>query len=211
MNGEELRESRELLGLSQDAMAAELGLTPAIVTAWEQDALRIPRKYADAIRWHRYVRERDLALAASGLPACGWVSRFEGQPPARSAPEERKRLQLFVSHLESCPTCQARRAFVQERFPDPPSPPVPGLVRFANAAQAWLRRFPPWSRGAVAGATIVGALTLLRIALFLPPTIARAGDWSTPVLTAVGELIGGLVFGALIGAVWAAIMRRRRA
>lgn len=211
MSGDEMRESRELLGLSHDGLAAELGLTPAIVVAWERNKLRIPRRFAELVRWRRYIHERETALASSGLPLCGWVQRFEAQPPVRSTPEERKRLQQFLAHADACPTCQARRAFVQERFPDPPSPPLPGWVRFVNGAQARLRRFPTWSRPAIAGAAIVGALTILRIALLLPAAIGKAGQWSTPLLTALGELIGGLFFGAVIGAVWGAVVRRRRA
>ena len=213
MTSDELLAARGALGFSHDAMAAELGLTPAIVRAWERGSLAIPRVYADAVQWRVYVHARDVALAESGIAPCQWVERFEAQPPARSSAEERRRLQTFVAHAEGCSLCRARHAFVRERFPVPPEPPLPAWLRFLSAAQARLRRLPEWARPAVTGALVFGAMTLIRILLVFPSPSRVGGSWATTAITLVGAILAALVIGAAVGALWGVVRRflaRRR-
>ena len=207
MTSEELLVARGALGFSHDALAAELGLTPAIVRAWERGKLAIPRAYADAVRWRLYVHERDRALAASGIASCQWVERFEAQPPARSTAEERRRLQTFVGHAEGCPMCVARHAFVREHFPDPPEPPLPAWIRFVSTAQARLRRLPEWARPAVTGALVFAALTLVRILLVFPSPSRIGGGWGSAAVTVFGALAAALLIGAAVGAAWGFVRR----
>lgn len=207
MTAEELLAARGSLGLSQEGMAAELGLTPAIVRAWERGRLAVPRMYAEVVRWRVYVHERDRALAGSGIPSCPWVDRFEAQPPARSTAEERRRLQAFVTHAEGCATCRARHAFVRDRFPEPPEPPLPTWVRFFTGLQTRLRRLPEWARPAATGALVFAALTLVRIILVLPAANGAAGGWRVATLTALASLGAALVIGAVAGALWGVVRR----
>ena len=207
MTSEELLAARGALGLSQEAMAAELGLTPAIVRAWERGGLAVPRAYAEAVRWRLYVHERERALAESGIPPCPWVDRFEAQPPARSTADERRRLQAFVTHAEGCPTCRARHAFVRDHFPEPPDPPLPTWVRFVSGAQTRLRRLPQWARPAATGALLFAALTLVRVIVELPAAGSAPGGWGVATLTALGAVGAALVIGGVVGALWGLVRR----
>ena len=85
MTAEDLTRARTVLGLSPGELAAEIGLTEPVVRAWEDGSLRIPQQYAIQIVWRAAVAERQAALASSGLPECGWVTRWMDSAPPPGA------------------------------------------------------------------------------------------------------------------------------
>jgi DNA-binding transcriptional regulator YiaG len=50
MKSDEGVAARKTLGLTQEALAAELGLTPSVIAAWEVGTVRIPRRFEDQLR-----------------------------------------------------------------------------------------------------------------------------------------------------------------
>src|SRR3954468_3156693 len=86
MNATEFVHARERLGISGTALAYELGLTPHVVAAFEDGSVKVPETMAKEIQWRVAAMERHEALAASGLPSCSWLERWEETPvPTRSA------------------------------------------------------------------------------------------------------------------------------
>lgn len=187
----ELTAMRERLGLDATQLAAELDLTPAVIQAWESGRVRVPRRTAELLRWRVGLLDRQEALAASGLPECGWVRRWASEPPPRAAGGRRERERLLQLHASACPTCIARAAFLRERFPPLPAPPLFGI----NRALVWLLRRPAWLRPAILGAVLVGGMQAVRE---LP--IAAAGD-VRGALQALAVVVLSAVAGAYVGAV----------
>jgi transcriptional regulator with XRE-family HTH domain len=140
MTPEEFRAARERLGLSDDALAAELGVTPHVVRAWSEGRATITRRHAQTILWRAAWAEREAAFAASGPPACPWMERNATETPQRLEDFHRyhKRLE---EHSVHCEICQARERFsreLDERLGPMPDPPSPGWMR----AFEWLERLP---------------------------------------------------------------------
>ncbi len=148
MSPEELIATRLRLGLTPDAMAAELNLTPAVVNAWERGRIQPARRVVQWLTWRAGMLDRDAALAASGLPECADLhalharSRTEDESPR----ERRTRMDAVLAHLGQCPACIARRRYIEERFPPMPRPPMAASVRILvwvfdrmTRARAWVR------------------------------------------------------------------------
>ena len=72
--------AQRLLGLTDDELAGELGVTPAVVRAWATGRIGIPRSYARDIAFRAALAERRTALKASGLPECPWMLADERTP-----------------------------------------------------------------------------------------------------------------------------------
>lgn len=203
IGGEALVRARELLGLTVDQLAAELGVTPHVFEAWERGALTVPPRYRQVIAYRVAIAERDAALAASGLPECPWFSEWERTevPAARSA--WARHMQLARQHAAFCPTCRAREQFLHDRFPPLPTPPVPHWVVLVRRFNAWLQHYPDWLRPAIVGALALGGLTLVRV-IFSARELVRGGDALLGGATAVAF---GTVAGAVAGAVYGVLRR----
>lgn len=146
---EELTSTRRRLGLTPDALAAELNLTPAVVTAWERGRIQPTQRVVQWLTWRAGMLDRDAALATSGLPECDDLHALHlglGATPETAA-ARRSRMDAVMAHLARCPTCVARRRYIEERFPPMPRPPMAASVRaliwafdtFARA-RAWVRK-----------------------------------------------------------------------
>ena len=200
MNSTELLTARQRLGLTPDQLAAELGIPPHAYRACEEGRATLPRHQAQMVTYRVAEAERDAALAASGLPECGWIADWDRRAPRADATPEAtvRHLDEAQAHAGSCPTCQAREQFVRERFPEMPAPPVPGWVRVVGAAGDWLRARPAWARPALVGAAALAAMTLVRVLLLL---LAAGPDRrvlfmavvAVPLAAAAGA-VGGLVY-----------------
>jgi len=140
---EELLAGRQRLGLSPEALAAELNLTPGVVLAWESGRIRPSRRAERWLSWRGAMLDRDAALAASGLPECGALREIVAG--MQTGPRT-QRGEVVLAHMSTCETCLARKRFLAERFPPLPPPPLPPLLvalvwahRTAERAWRWLR------------------------------------------------------------------------
>jgi len=145
---EELTSTRRRLGLSPDALAAELNLTPAVVTAWERGRIKPTQRVVQWLTWRAGMLDRDAALASSGLAECADLHALHTNVGAttETGAARRARMDTVLAHLAQCPTCVARRHYIEERFPPMPRPPMAPSVKaliwafdaFARA-RAWVR------------------------------------------------------------------------
>jgi DNA-binding XRE family transcriptional regulator len=202
----DLAAARATLGLSVDQMASELGVTPHVVEAWESGRLAVPRKHAQHLAYRLAVAERERALAASGLAECAWLTAWE----AAEVPHDRRLWEKHMlegqKHLASCAVCNAREQYLRERFGPLPVPPMPAWVGVVQRVSAWLERRPVWARPAIVGATLVAAMTLVRVLLSLPLIIREPRN----VVPALEALLFGAAIGGAVGAIVGVIRRRLR-
>ncbi|MDF1505860.1 hypothetical protein PYV61_23105, partial [Roseisolibacter sp. H3M3-2] len=79
MTGAELAAARARLGLTPDAMAAELRVPPHAYAACEAGRATLTRGPRERLVWRLSVVARQAALAASGLPECAWVAAWDAR------------------------------------------------------------------------------------------------------------------------------------
>ena len=173
MSAAELIRARETLGYSANTLAADLGLPPAVVAAWEDGRDRVPRHIARDLRWRAAVTARHQAIDASGLPQCEWVTTFEARPQPQRAKALTAHLGELLKHSEGCPACLARAAFADEHCPPLPPQPMPLWVVAVGKIGTFQDRLPTWARPAVTGGLAFGAYSVFRTVLFLPQIIAQ--------------------------------------
>lgn len=193
MTASELCAAQEKLGLSNEALAAELAVTPHVVDAWRAGSLAVPKKLAEELRWRAAIAERQAAVEASGLPACAWVREWEGRAVPTGLDAVEKHFKSLTTHSGSCATCIARDRYVEERFG--PLPPPPSLGGFMGTVFLLLEKVPAWGRPAAAGAAILGAIVSLRLLFALPSA------WSEParLVEALIALVAAMGAGAAGG------------
>ena len=136
MRPAEFLAARERLGLSDDALAPELGVPPRVVRAWAAGAVAVPRRYARTLAWRAALAEQDAALAASGLPACEWAASWQAAPLPFGTKRQLAHFESLERHVRACPTCTAREQHARERLPPLPEPPLIGVA----AVLEWLLR-----------------------------------------------------------------------
>jgi hypothetical protein len=192
MSADELIRARATLGFSADTLAADLGLPPAIIAAWEDGRDRVPRHIAKHLRWLAAITERQQAIEASGLPECVWVEAFEARPEAKSMDARTKQLEELLAHSESCPACLARTAYANEHCPPLPPQPMPlWAVAFGHIG-ALQHRLPVWARPAVSVGLVFGAYSVVRAIFWIPRIVAQ------PKVGLIA--IGGIALSTSIGA-----------
>jgi hypothetical protein len=193
MTGAELRAARTTLGLTEDQMAADLGITPHSYRACENGETTLPNRQARIVTYRVAVVERRAALATSGLPECEWNARWHSEPAPKKVDALTKHVEALSTHMASCPTCQVRERFIQERFPAMPRPPLPFWMEMVGRFNEWVQKRPPWLRPVANGAAVLGVLTLFRAILILPAAARR------PVLLV--QALGAVLLAAAAGAV----------
>ena len=199
MTGAEARQVRETLGLTQDEMAASFGMTPAVVAGWEDGRVKVPRHVRATLQWTAAQIERRDALAASGLPICDWIQAFEKEAEPRGGGQQRERQARLNAHMESCPICKARVAYIAERFPPMPRPPVAGWLAIALPIYERIRRLPQWAQPPAIGALVCLAYSLIKLVFALPQLVAGGLSALLPVLAAFAAsasvgIVGGFVY-----------------
>jgi hypothetical protein len=198
MTSVELIKARTWLGFSADRLAADLGLPPAIIAAWESDRDKIPAHIAEDLRWRAALAERLAALETSGVPECEWMRALEAKPVPTKQKAVAARYEEVIAHGNGCPTCLAREQFITDHFPPMPPRPMPASMRVL----AWIVKraepLPRWAQPAVPMAVAFGAYSLVRILFLLPRIFARP----ELALTAVEGLGASMAIGGGLGALY---------
>lgn len=203
MNATEFASARHRLQLSHVDIAAEFGLTPEIAAELERGTIPVPRSIARDLEWRVAAADRDAAMEASGLPACGWIREWEESVAQRGRPSS-KELQSVDRHAQSCPVCQARIAYA-EQLPALPPYPATGIAGLVQAVMLQIMRFPEWARPVATGAILFAAYTLVKggLALASQPTPQNLADFGIAMIISPA-------LGALCGLVYTAFKRVRR-
>ena len=198
--------ARETLGLSQQDLAAETGLTPEIVADWEAGRLKVPRHVAADLTWRVAQAEVMAGLAASGLPECAWFNRFDAEPMPEKVSARAAHLDRLVAHVKECDACSARDAYVRVRFSPMPRPPRHGWMAIVIPIAERIDRLPAWAKPAATGATFFMAYSLIKV-VFMLPAIVRDPGRNGPMALA-GTLLSGSI-GAALGFLYGRIQAVR--
>ena len=198
MDAAELCRARDMLGYSDEKLAADLGLPPNVVSAWSSGRAKVPGHVARDLRWRVALIEQDRMLAESGLPACEWVTAFEAQPLPEQLKARVKRLEQLGDHARVCPTCIARDEYVHAHCPPLPEPPLPNWMKGARFLVSLAERLPKWAEPTVYVGAAFGGYSLFRI-VFLLPQIVRHPRFG---LTALTGLLLSITIGAIVGALY---------
>ena len=195
MTGAELIAARNRLGLSLDAFAAEIGLTPHVVSAWEADAIAMPKRYEADLNWRLALQDREDALRASGLPECPWIVHWHRQPFPVGLQGQTKHLESAVAHAKVCPTCIARERFTFEKFGELPRRPLPRGMGVMTRLGAAIGQLPVWLRPVATAVLLALGFTLIQVLFAFP----GRDQFARGLIDAVGKLGVGALIGAVVG------------
>jgi transcriptional regulator with XRE-family HTH domain len=198
----EFRRARAILGLSDDALAAEMGVTPAVVRAWDSGSTTIPTRFAQHLSWLSSRAERDAALAVSGLLVCAWMTSRPEQRLDANARELVAEAERVLDHAKACPICVARDRFVMERFGPMPEPPAPAWARVIG----WVDGLPTWARPAAVGGALLGVIVALRLVFALPTLSEHPAPLAEAFRVVVADWLAlgivAVVVGLVVGHRW---------
>jgi DNA-binding XRE family transcriptional regulator len=200
MNSAEAIAARETLELSQEELAADLNLTPAVISAWEAGTVRIPRRYAEQLRFQVAATERQAAVAASGLPECEWNKAWQTEIVPDDLKAQTDYLQRGMEHRSGCPECVTRDKFVAERFGAMPPMPMPAWVKVFGALNDRIDTLPRWAQPAAWVGLGFGAYSLFRILIMLPRLAGNRGSWPIALQGLALSVSMGIAIGLTYGA-----------
>jgi DNA-binding XRE family transcriptional regulator len=194
MNPQEAIAARKTLGLSQDALAASLGLSPDVVAAWEAGSVRVPKRFEEQLRFDAADVERRAALASSGLPECEVDKAWQNEPLPKDLQGQSEYLERGSQHHATCSVCKARDKFVADQFGKMPPMPIPTSARLLGMVADRIENFPRWAQPAAWFALVFGAYSLVRIVFMLPRLARNPQYWAVPLEgLALSISIGGVV------------------
>jgi DNA-binding XRE family transcriptional regulator len=188
MTASQFLAARRTLGLTQEEMASELDLTPHVIAGIENGEARVPKGIEKELNYRVALAQRDAVLAASGLPECPVALKLEQQLErlaTNNVDEASKAVDAVSAHMDSCPTCKARRAYAEKHAPPIPDMPLPGWMRGADYLERLVQRLPPPLRppegdngeGRRTGVFIAASLSLLAIVIAVVGAVARLFAW----------------------------------
>jgi transcriptional regulator with XRE-family HTH domain len=195
MTPEEALAARNTLGLTQDKLAADLGLTPNVIEAWEAGSVRIPKRFEDQLRFDAAAKERQDAVAASGLEECEIDKAWESETLPKDPKAMNAYLERGLKHRATCPRCIARDEFIKDRFGKMPPMPMSASMRAFGAVADTLEKWPRWTQPAGWGALLFGAYSLMRVVFMLPRLAKNPQYWRV----AIGGLLASMAIGAVLG------------
>ena len=195
MTATEFNAARSILGLTDEAIAADYNVTPAVVRAWASGEVRVPKRIAQMLAFYAAAAEREAAMRANGLPACTWHDRRPNLSDLDANAIQRES-DMVTAHIATCELCKARIRFEEENFGPMPLMPMPGWVKLF----AWVERVPPWARPAVVGAALLGAMVLIRVVFVIPFVVRDPGRLGEALIALVAAAsagaVGGLTYSA---------------
>ncbi len=201
MTADEARAARAELGLTTEQLAAELAVTEGEVIAWEAGRIRVRQRFAQQLAWLTASTRREAALEAAGIPHCPEAERLaaavEAIPPGKTR-ERTRVLEEMVAHARGCPTCTARKRYIDEHLPPMPPMPLPGWLTVLGKLKQAISHLPKWLRPAAWGALVVGTIVIIR-ATFTGLARGFSLDLLWMALAALGVgaylgMVGGLVY-----------------
>jgi transcriptional regulator with XRE-family HTH domain len=198
MTPQEAIAARNILGLTQENLAADLGLTPSVIAAWEAGSVRIPKRFEEQLRFDAAVKERGDAVAASGLQECEIDKAWENEKLPDDPKAMNEYLERGLKHRASCPRCIARDEFIKNRFGKMPPMPMSTSMRAFGAVADTLEKWPRWAQPAGWGALLFGAYSVMRVVFMLPRLARNPQYWSV----ALGGLLASMSIGAVLGLVY---------
>ncbi len=146
MTSDEFIATRTRLGLNAEQIAADFGVTPHVVAAWENGTVRVSSHVARSLRWQAVVAERAATVAASGLPECPVLEALESAMEDKEGDELLAAFERIGPHAESCAVCRARAEYADAHGPRVPDVPMPRWMRIAGAVNTLFDRLPSWLR-----------------------------------------------------------------
>lgn len=173
----EIAQKRKLAGLSTEQLADDLGVSVERVREWETGARKMASKEARFFNWFVAAAERQAAVAQSGLPECEWMSRWDNQELLTDPEKELESVRALEKHQDECPTCRARTAYLEERFPPLPPLPLPWWQRALGPILDLDDRLRGFHRVVVVSATVPLLFSLGWLLGFAPRS------WPFQVLT----------------------------
>lgn len=182
---------------SDEEIAAMLDVPAARLQRWRVGAERVPRYEARLLRFFAASAERGRALERSGLRECAWIAEFDEAALPDDTDAMLAALEREERHRATCPQCQARERFVEQRFGPMPPYPTKGLM----SVLAMFERLPDSVRPAAYGASALAAITSLRLLFTIPAAIAKpalAVEALVAVLAAAGAGASGGVAYTLV-------------
>jgi DNA-binding XRE family transcriptional regulator len=143
MISSEFRAARITLGLTQEALAGELGLTSHAIAGMENGDKKVSKAVTREMEYRVAVAKTDAMLKASGLPECpvadGLLRPYTDD---MSTEEMVKRSKAVIAHYENCPTCKARSDYASKHAPPIPEFPTPFWFRPFTFMEGLLERLP---------------------------------------------------------------------
>lgn len=199
MQASEFRSLRAKLSDSDEELAESLGEPVQRLRSWLNGAATVPRRPARVLSWLVAVKERQVALAASGIDECAWINRWDSVEAPTDIDEMTKHHEAAAAHILGCATCQARERYVKERLPD--LPPFP--TGWLGLAVAWMPHVPAPLHAPIFGALFLGAIVLLRAVVVIPMMIAQPSKALSLLGTLVVTVAAASAAGAAGGAGYA--------
>jgi len=196
---------RERIGLTREDLAAEFGMTPDVVAAWETGRVKVSKRIARELHWRQSALDREAALTASGLAECAWMLAWEQEPSPTSLKAQTAYLERGVAHARSCPVCLEREKYIADRFPPMPPRPMPFWIESFSKVGDRVAKLPRWAQPGAWMGMAFGAYTFVQLFFGVPGEGSRPEKW----IIAVGSMVLSVALGAAIGVVYGGIREWR--
>jgi hypothetical protein len=194
----ELTKARREVGLSISDLATLLEVPQTSVERWEGGVVRVPFQRARQVRWCLAILARARAIAASDIPECEWMNRFDEQPEPREGRERDRFLRAWHTHTTTCGVCLKRTALLKKRFPEVP-PPMPIWLELFGFLVGEHVLLPHWLRLGVPVGLLFCVCSIAHVDFPLLRLTDRPGGFvvlDVFIATALGAALG-IVAGAV--------------
>ncbi len=192
---------RERMGLTRESLAAELGVTPDVIAAWESGRMQMSKRIGRELQWRQAALDREAALMASGLAECTWMNAWENETPPASLKAQSAYLERGIQHSKSCPVCMARDKYLADNFPPMPPRPMPFWIEAFGKVGDRVARLPRWAQPGAWMGMAFGAYTFVQLMFRIPGSGSGWEKW----IIAAGSMVMSIALGAAIGLAYGGI------